>query len=159
MPLQFCHEIDNIHLTKRMEGQRVVNLKELIGQLDSARFRETFSTQEECLQVLANAKWADGFVCRNCGNEKYCQGHTLFSRRCTRCKKDESATAHTIFHHCRMDLPRAFEIAYMVCGTPAMPASEISQVLETRHMTCLNFKKRILQCLQLDGRLIPDLEL
>jgi hypothetical protein len=53
-----------------------------------------------------------------------------------------------------MELPRAFEIAYMVCGSPAMPASEISQVLDTRHMTCLNFKKRILQCLQSDGNLV-----
>jgi two-component system, sensor histidine kinase LadS len=139
-----------------MKDQRIVNLKELIGQLDADQFRKTFSSQHECLEVLANAKWADGFVCRNCGNENYCQGKTAFSRRCTRCKKEESATAHTIFHHCRMELPRAFEIAYMVCGSPAIPASEISQVLETRHMTCLNFKKRILQCLQSEGKLVTE---
>ncbi len=139
-----------------MKDQRIVNLKELIGQLDADRFRKTFSSQDECLEVLANAKWADGFVCRNCGNENYCQGKTAFSRRCTRCKKEESATAHTIFHHCRMELPRAFEIAYMVCGSPEIPASQISQVLDTRHMTCLNFKKRILQCLQSEGKLVND---
>jgi len=139
-----------------MKDQRIVNLKELIGQLDADRFRKTFSSQHECLEVLANAKWADGFVCRNCGNENYCQGKTAFSRRCTRCKKEESATAHTIFHHCRMELPRAFEIAYMVCGSPVIPASEISKVLETRHMTCLNFKKRILQCLQSEGKLVTE---
>jgi len=141
-----------------MEGQRIVNLKELIGHLDPERFNNTFSSQEDCLEILAHAKWADGFICRHCGNDRYCSGRTPFSRRCTRCKRDESATAHTIFHHCRMDLPRAFEIAYMVCGSPAMPASEISQVLETRHMTCLNFKKRILQCLQSDGRLITEFQ-
>lgn len=141
-----------------MNVERVVSLKELIGQLDTDRFKESFSTQEECLKILANAKWADGFKCRNCGNENYCQGRTPFSRRCTRCKREESATAHTIFHHCRIDLPAAFEIAYMVCGTPAMPASSISHVLDKRHMTCLNFKKRILQCLQDDGRLLTDLE-
>ena len=158
MPLKFCHEICKRQIYKRMEGQRVVNLKELIGQMEPGRFRETFSSQEECLEILAHAKWADGFKCRYCGNERYCAGRTSFSRRCTRCKKEESATAHTIFHHCRMDLPRAFEIAYMVCGSPAMPASEISQVLETRHMTCLNFNKRILQCLQSDGRLVSEVK-
>jgi len=139
-----------------MKDQRIVNLKELIGQLDTDQFRKTFSLQHECLEVLANAKWADGFVCRNCGNENYCQGKTAFSRRCTRCKKEESATAHTIFHHCRMELPLAFEIAYMVCGSPVIPASEISKVLETRHMTCLNFKKRRLQCLQSEGKLVTE---
>ncbi len=137
-----------------MESKRVVDLKQLVGKLDPERFRETFRSQEDCLELLANAKWADGFICQNCGNTRYCPGRTPFSRRCTRCKKDESATAHTIFHHCRIDLPLAFEIAYMVCGTPSIAASEISQVLETRHMTCLNFKKRILQCLQTDGKLI-----
>jgi hypothetical protein len=47
-----------------------------------------------------------------------------------------------------MDLPRAFGIAFMVCGSPGMPASGISKLIETRHMTCLNFKKKILQCLE-----------
>lgn len=140
-----------------MKEVRVVNLKELIGELGISRFREKYNSQEECLELLAKAKWSDGYVCRSCGNEKYCQGKTAFSRRCTRCKKEESATANTIFHHCRIELPRAFEIAYMVCGTPGIPASEISQVLETRHMTCLNFKKRILQCLQTDGNLFREI--
>ena len=158
MPLKFCHEIAKTYFIKRMESQRVVNLKELIGKLDPDRFRQTFSTQEECLEILAKAKWTDGFVCRSCGNERYCQGRSPFSRRCTRCKKDESASAHTIFHHCRIDLPRAFEIAYMVCGTPEIPASEISKIMETRHMTCLNFKKHILQCMQSDGNLLTDIK-
>lgn len=139
-----------------MKIHRVPNLKELIGQLKPYEFRESFNSQEECLELLANAKWADGFICRYCGNDRYCQGRTPFSRRCTRCKRDESATAHTIFHHCRMELPKAFEIAYLVCGSPAMPASEISHVLETRHMTCLNFKKRILKCIQQEGSMLFD---
>ena len=137
-----------------MESESVVNLKEFIGQLSSDEFSLAFNTQHECLEKLAKAKWAAGFECRYCGNTRYCKGRIDFSRRCTRCKKDESATAHTLFHHCRMELPRAFQIIYMVCGTPDIPASDISQLLETRHMTCLNFKKRILKCLQTEGRLI-----
>ena len=139
-----------------MEGQRVVKLKELFGQLDPDRFRDTFRTKDKCLELLAGSKWAEGYICRNCGNDRYCQGRTPFSRRCTRCKKDESAPAHTIFHHCRIELPRAFEIAYMVCVSPSLPASQISILLETRHMTCLKFKKQILQCLQSGGRLIDE---
>lgn len=42
------------------------------------KFRETISSQEKCLEILANAKWAAGFVCRSCGNEKYCQGKSHF---------------------------------------------------------------------------------
>ena len=139
-----------------MEGERIANLKVLFGQHYPLVFGSAFSTHEGCLKILASAKWADGFVCRNCDNDKYCRGKTPFSRRCTRCKRDESATAHTIFHHCRLELPKAFEIASLVCGTPGIPATEISKVLETRHMTCLNFKKRILLCLQSDGGLMVE---
>ena len=141
-----------------MDAKRIVSLKELIGQLDIAQYKSAFKSREECLEILARAKWADGYECRNCGSMNYCQGRTPFSRRCTRCKKEESAMAHTIFHHCRIELPRAFELAFMVCGSPSIPASELSQLLETRHMTCLNFKKRILQCLQEDGRLVHTIE-
>jgi len=156
MPLQFCHEFDNENITfKRMNLKRVVTLKELLGHMNPEEFRHSFSSRDACLQILAYAKWADGYECRNCGNDKFCKGGSPFSRRCTRCKKDESATAHTIFHHCRIELPLAFEMAYKVCGSPAIAALELSRSLETRHMTCLNFKKRILQCLQSDGSIIP----
>ena len=139
-----------------MSGPRIINLKEIVGELEFDQFKDKFNSHEECLAILAEAKWKSGFVCRLCGNERYCQGRTLHSRRCTRCKRDESATAHTVFHHCRMDLPKAFEIAYLVCGKPSMPASEISIVMDTRHMTCLNFKKRILHCLHTEVSFISD---
>lgn len=130
------------------------DLKLLVGQLDPERFKAKFNSELECLATIAAVKWAEGFTCRHCGNENYCSGRTPFSRRCTKCKRDESATANTIFHHCRLDLTKAFEIAYMVCNSPQMPASEISQLLYTRHMTCLNFKKRILSCISGDGNIL-----
>jgi hypothetical protein len=137
-----------------MEERRIQSLKELIGQLNLDQYKSAFKTREDCLEILAKSKWAEGFICRKCGNGNYCQGKSPSSRRCTRCKKEESATAHTIFHHCRIELPMAFEIAYRVCGLPSVPASELAQILDTRHMTCLNFKKRILHCLQTDGKLL-----
>lgn len=139
---------------KHKDEKRIVNLKELIGHLNIEQYKREFKTREDCLKILAESKWAEGFICRSCGCNNYCQGKTPFSRRCTRCKKEESATAHTIFHHCRIELPIAFEIAFRVCGLPSVPATELSQLLDTRHMTCLKFKKRILHCLQKDGRLI-----
>lgn len=135
-----------------MENPRV-DLREMFITMDTERFKVTFDTEEKCLAILSELKWKDGFVCHKCGSERYGKGKSPYSRRCTRCKTEESATAHTIFHHCRISLPVAFEIAYMVCGKPAIPASSLSQVLDTRHMTCLNFKKKILECIQDHGNL------
>jgi hypothetical protein len=131
-----------------------IDLRSYIVELDPAVFRQNFSSSEQCLSLLAEWKWKDGFVCRKCGGENYGKGKTLYARRCTRCKTEESVTAHTIFHHCRLDLARAFEIVYLVCNTPDMPASHISEIMETRHMTCLNFKKRILECVSAQKNLV-----
>ncbi|MBK7029960.1 MAG: transposase [Bacteroidales bacterium] len=128
-----------------------VDIRSMFITMDTDRFKETFDSEEKCLEILAASKWKNGFVCHKCGGNKYGKGKKPYSRRCTSCKQEESVTAHTIFHHCRIDLPRAFEIAYRVCGTPGITASSLSQILETRHMTCLNFKKKILECVASHG--------
>jgi hypothetical protein len=123
------------------------NLSLLFKNLDLAAFNQRFSSAEQCLKVIADEKWRDGYVCRSCGHTNYCIGKSPFSRRCTRCKHDESATAHTIFHRCRIPITDAFEIAWMVCGTPGISSYELSRRLETRQMTCWKFKKRIMECM------------
>lgn len=127
------------------------DLRKLFLTMDTSSFKESFDTEEKCLAILAAAKWKDGFVCHKCGNTRYGKGKKPYSRRCTSCKQEESVTAHTIFHHCRIELPLAFEIAYRVCGMPEISAASLSQVLDTRHMTCLNFKKKILECVSSHG--------
>lgn len=125
-----------------------MSLAHLFKSLEMEEFNLQFSTAEQCLKVIADEKWQDGFECRKCGRTNYCQGKTPFSRRCTTCKTDESATAHTIFHRCRIPITDAFEIAYLVCGSPKMSSYELSRRLETRQMTCWKFKKRIMECIE-----------
>ena len=138
-----------------MSAQSVYpDLKSYIISLDTGSLSETFGSTEKCLRVLSEWKWKDGFTCRKCGGTNYCKGKTPYSRRCTSCKSDESATAHTVFHHCRISLPLAFEMAYVCCSKPGTPASEISRKFETREMTCLKFKKRILGCSGEGGNLL-----
>jgi hypothetical protein len=132
-------------------GEKALDLGAVFSSMDINRFRETFDSGEKCLQILAEAKWKDGFECRKCGCRSFVKGKSSFSRRCSACKNEESATAHTVFHHCRIELPLAFEIAYTVCGSPKIAASDLSRLLETRHMTCLNFKKKILECIATHG--------
>jgi len=75
-------------------------------------------TVEEChaYKELAATKWKDGFVCARpgCGYDKYFEGKTPYSRRCIKCKRDESAKAHTIFDKLRMSLPVCMEIVNIV---------------------------------------------
>ncbi len=103
-----------------------------------------FQSDEKCLEFISGMKWTEGFVCRRCGNSNYCGGKTPWSRRCTKCKSEESATAGTIFHHCKFPISKAFYIAFQVCkGNESISTYEFARRLSLRQMTCWNFKSKI----------------
>lgn len=106
-----------------------------------------FNDEEKCLKYISDEKWSDGFVCRKCGHNNYCAGKKPYSRRCTRCKSEESATANTIFHKCKISLPLAFKMAHLVCTAPEVSISELASELKVRPMTCWSFKKKITSCI------------
>jgi hypothetical protein len=107
-------------------------------------FEELFNNDEKCLELLAKIKWGADFICKKCGNTNYCKGKTPFSRRCTKCKKDESATAHTIFHNVKFPVSKAFYIAYQICNENKKISSyEFARNLSLRQMTCWKFKDKV----------------
>jgi hypothetical protein len=126
-------------------------------ELNQEQLEELFTSDEKCLEFLAELKWKDGFVCRKCGNENYCSGKSPYSRRCTKCKTEESSTAGTIFHNCKFPVSKAFYIAYNVCkGKEDLSTYEYARRLSLRQMTCWNFKTKIQQALQQMDSLTPN---
>jgi hypothetical protein len=118
-------------------------------ELNQEQLEELFHSDEKCFAFLADIKWADGFTCRKCGNTNYCPGKTPHSRRCTKCKTEESSTAGTIFHNCKFPVSKAFYIAYNVCkGKEDLSTYEYARRLSLRQMTCWNFKTKIQHALQ-----------
>lgn len=118
-------------------------------ELNKKQLDELFHSDEKCFEFLADLKWSEGFVCRKCGNDNYCPGKTPHSRRCTKCKTEESATTGTIFHNCKFPVSKAFYIAYNVCkGKEDLSTYEFARRLSLRQMTCWNFKTKIRHALQ-----------
>lgn len=115
----------------------------------SAEFaHELFENPEKVLKFVADMKWIDGFQCRKCGHTNFCEGKTPSSRRCTRCKSEESATAHTIFHNLKFPVNKAFYIAYNVCVLGSDYSTyNYSDQLGINQMTCWKFRKRIQTCM------------
>ena len=122
-------------------------------ELSKTRLNELFTSDEKCFEFLAEVKWEEGFECRRCGNNNFCPGKTPYSRRCTKCKTEESATAGTIFHNCKFPIHKAFYIAYNVCkGKEDLSTYEYARRLSLRQMTCWNFKNKIRHAiLQMDA--------
>lgn len=118
-------------------------------ELTAEQLEELFRSDERCFEFLAELKWSEGFECRKCGNKNYCAGKTPHSRRCTKCKTEESAAAGTIFHNCKFPVSKAFYIAYNVCrGKEDLSTYEFARRLSLRQMTCWNFKTKIQHAIQ-----------
>ena len=123
-------------------------------ELTAEQLNELFQSDEKCFEFLANLKWGDGFECRKCGNKNFCPGKTVHSRRCTKCKTEESAAAGTIFHNCKFPVSKAFYIAYNVCkGKEDLSTYEFARRLSLRQMTCWKLKSRLMECLEKNGQM------
>lgn len=120
----------------------------IFDKINIKKFDTFFNDEEKCLAFLAEEKWQDGYVCKHCGHTRYCSGKTPYARRCTKCKREESATAHTMFHRCKIHLPDAFRLAHLVCNSPSISTAELSVTLDLRQMTCWKFKKKVTQCIE-----------
>lgn len=118
-------------------------------EIPPEQLEELFNNDEKCLEFLAQLKWEGGFTCKKCGNTNHCPGKSPFSRRCTKCKTEESATNGTIFHNCKFPISKAFYIAYNVCKNKEdVSTYEFARRLSLRQMTCWNFKNKIKTALE-----------
>jgi len=118
--------------------------------VNSIKFNKAFSTDEDCFRYLADIKWKETeFQCKKCGHTKYCHGVKPFSRRCMKCKYDESPTAGTLFDKCKFPLQLAFHIAFKISTKKkGMSSLELSREFELRQKTCWEFKWKIQQAMQ-----------
>lgn len=123
--------------------------RENFSGVNSIKFNQRFKTDEDCYSYIAAIKWENGYRCRKCGHQKYIPGKKPFSRRCLKCKYDESPTAGTMFDKTKFSLLIAFHIVFKI-GTKkkGMSSLELSHEFELRQKTCWEFKWKIQQAMQ-----------
>ncbi|MCM1441017.1 MAG: IS1595 family transposase, partial [Roseburia sp.] len=117
--------------------------------VNSIKFYQRFVSDDECYKYLADIKWENGYVCKKCGHTHYCKGEKPYSRRCTRCKYDESPTTGTMFDKLKFSLLTAFHIAFKISTKKkGMSSLELSEEYELRQKTCWAFKWKIQQAMK-----------
>lgn len=120
--------------------------------VNSINFHKRFTDNDSCIEYLSLIKWKRGYSCRRCSNKNFCAGKTNYSRRCTKCKHDESVTAGTMFDKVKFSMLTCFHIIFKICTKiKGMSALEISKEFETRVMTCWKFKWKVQQAMKSSG--------
>lgn len=117
-------------------------------------FDNRFQSDDDCYAYLAAIKWnGNHYECRKCGNTTFHKGRSPYSRRCNRCKYDESVTAGTIFHRLKFPILTAFNIIHlMATSSKVITSVEFSQQFGITQTTSLMFKYKVQSVM---GRITP----
>ncbi len=145
------YEINQINSILDLDNWKLKNsIKEVLNErlmektMDYVQFKTLYPDTLACYRFLENLKWAKGFHCRKCRNEKYFDGAQKFSRRCTRCGYNESITSYTIFHSIKFPIEKAFYITYLtVVGNKDFTLETLADQLKLRVNTLWGFKHKV----------------
>ena len=112
-------------------------------------FKNRFKTNEDCMSYLVELKWKEGYSCPKCHNKSYGKGRQWFYRRCKQCNYDESATANTIFHKCKLSLLIVFELAFRITvRKKGMSSCELAKELGCQQKTAWLMKAKLQQAMK-----------
>lgn len=133
---------DNIQLKHDVEV--VTEARILSKDVDFDEFSQMYPDDASCLKFLADIKWKHGFACVRCTHANYSEGRAPFSRRCTRCGYEESATAYTLLQNTRLPITKTFYMIFLVYNSKGNISShKLSSILKIRQSTCWAYSAKI----------------
>jgi len=117
--------------------------------VNSITFNRRFKNNNDCYEYISLVKWEDGFTCRKCKNDTFYKGKKPFSRRCLKCKYDESPTVNTMFEKLKFPILIAFHIVFKISTKKkGMSSLELSNEFELRQKTCWSFKQKVQEAMK-----------
>lgn len=117
--------------------------------ITSKDFRDHFKTEEDCYLYLMEHKWGKGYTCPRCSHTKAGKGRKWYYKRCSSCKYDESVTANTLFHQCKLTLLKAFEIVFRVSvRKKGMSTCELSKEIGCNQKSAWLFKAKLQEAMK-----------
>ncbi len=107
------------------------------------QFLQIHPDDDSCLRLIRDLKWPEGFACRRCGYDKASQAQVWYRFKCSKCGHIESVTAHTLFHHLKFPLNKAFYLTYAEVAGLGMTNEELSGLIALRKPTVWAFRNKV----------------
>ena len=135
-------ELDNQELQVNIE--KVTRARVMSQDVNFEEFSKIYPDRESCFKFLSELKWAHGYTCRKCGNTNYLSGHLPYSRRCTKCRYEESVIAYTIFQNTKIPITKSFYMLFLIYSSKgSITSNKLSEILEIRQSTCWSYRDKI----------------
>lgn len=134
-------EADNHNLKGQLKNE--IEAKMDLKPLVFNEFKKIYPNNLACLKYLSNLKWENGFVCNKCNNNKFANGKFDFSRRCSKCGYEETATTNTIFYRIKFPILEAFYLFFLLISHTNLTAKNLAKLTLLKENTCSFFKRKI----------------
>jgi hypothetical protein len=96
-----------------------------------------FNSEEECVRILYQLKWPDGFLCQRCNHSHayYISTRRLPLYECSSCHAQTSLIAGTIMEGTRTSLCRWFRAIFLHTEAEGINALQLSRIIEVTYKT------------------------
>jgi transposase-like protein len=121
--------------------------------LDLQKLHTKLGTQDKCIAYLEKLRWGKKTVCVFCKESNVTKRKESIRWHCNNCNKDFSVMMGTIFEDSRLELPKFFEIMFlMINAKMGISASEISRNVGVKYQTAW-FACHKIRCAMIDNEL------
>lgn len=133
---------DNVQLQHDVAEAKEARV--LSKEVNFEEFSASYPDDDSCFKFISSIKWQNGFWCKRCNHSNYSEGRSPYSRRCSRCGYEESATAYTLLQNTRLPINKAFYMIFLVYSSNGRISShKLSEILQIRQSTCWQYSSKI----------------
>ncbi len=92
-------------------------------------WQKRFSSEQKCMNYLAEVRWPAGFQCQHCGHDHDWYTASQGRYECANCYRQSTVTSGTLFHATKLSLTKWFWAIYWISsdkgGIPALRLSKL----------------------------------
>jgi transposase-like protein len=114
--------------------------------LSEEAFRARYGTEEQCRAELFSWRWPDGFICPVCQGTAYVEIKHRKLYQCSRCRRQASLIAGTIFHSTKLPLTTWFAAMYhLTQSKKGISSIELGRRLGVSQNTAWKLEQKLMQ--------------
>lgn len=136
-------DLDNHQLKKEIKNEKISRV--FHEELSFEEFCKLYPHEDACLKEIYDMKWATGYKCKKCGNDKHSGAIDWHRKKCSKCGYIESTTSHTLYHHLKFPLNKAFYITYVEVAGLHFTNDALSGIIDLRKPTVWAFKQKVFE--------------
>jgi len=112
-------------------------------------FFQTYGAESQCSQTLYKWRWPTGYVCADCGCDKYCFLKTRKLYQCNQCHHQTSLISGTIFEQTKLPLTQWFLAIHLITqAKTGLSALGLKRQIGVSYNTAWSMKHKIMQVMK-----------